>query len=488
MRTVPGSLADAEVVVVGAGGLGCPAAWALAAAGVGRVTIVDPDRVEPSNLPRQVLFGPDDVGRPKALAAARRLDPDGARVHGVAERLDDTNEMRVLAGASVVIDATDGAPAKDWLNAVAVRRGLPLVHAAALRSEGRVLEVPPGGRPCLACLFGRLREEGGACADLGVWPGVVGATGYLAAAAAVRRVRAPDAPSPGYLLLDRGGGRTVVLTAAPDSSCLVCARGEAPPEPYPSVPACAVDPLAGTAPLDGEARLDLRDESCPLNLLRARRAVEDLAPGRVVRIVLGAEGRESVPEGLRALGHRLVDVEARADGLELVVARGRTDAGPGPGTRLSRDQLLRYARQVVLPEVGEAGQRRLLDAAVGLSGSGPLLEAAAVHLAASGVGRLVIDGEGAPPRNGFPYGRGRTAAEALAAFLSPRSDGRVEAGPLRGDLLVVRADDAVPGTEGLDLLAPGAGADRDARLRARGALLADGAMRAVVGAAYAGRP
>ena len=158
---VPRTPHDAHVLVAGAGGIGCPAAWALARAGVGRITILDPDVVELSNLPRQVLFTPDDLGRPKAPAAAAHLGGEAAGVVGFHEPLDDTNQAARLADVDVLVDATDGARTKDWLNQLAVRRGVPLVHAAGLRSEARLLAVPARGAPCLACLFGRLEEACG---------------------------------------------------------------------------------------------------------------------------------------------------------------------------------------------------------------------------------------------------------------------------------------------------------------------------------------
>ncbi len=139
---------DAHVLVVGAGGIGCPAAMALRNAGVGRITILDPDVVELSNLPRQVLYAPSAVGRPKAHVAALQLGGEVSGVYGFREQLDHTNEGERLEGVDVVVDATDGARTKDWLNHLAVRRGLPLVHAAGLRSEGRLLAVPAGGRLC----------------------------------------------------------------------------------------------------------------------------------------------------------------------------------------------------------------------------------------------------------------------------------------------------------------------------------------------------
>ena len=135
------------VLVVGVGGLGTPCARSLADAGVEGLVLVDPDVVDLSNLPRQVLFEPGDVGRPKAEVAAARLAGPGRRVRAEVARFDATTAPRLLAGADVVVDATDGAASKDAVHGLAVAVGLPVVHAAALGSEGRVLDVAPGGRP-----------------------------------------------------------------------------------------------------------------------------------------------------------------------------------------------------------------------------------------------------------------------------------------------------------------------------------------------------
>ncbi len=375
-----------HVLVAGAGGIGCPATWGLAASGVGRITVLDPDVVELSNLPRQVWYRREDIGRPKAHVAAARLPAVGF-VGGEHARLDDTNEEALLAGVDVVIDATDGAHAKDWLNQWAVRRSVPLVHAAGLRSEARLLRVPAGGKPCLACLFGRLTEETGSCADLGVWNGVVGTVGFLAAHAATAE---PVQGAGGYAVLDFESGRAMTLGARAAGGCPVCSEPGAV-EAYPAAPECAV-PAAPTAdlPLEGgDEHLDLREERCPLNLLRARKALATLPAGRTLAIALGAEGAATVPDGVRALGHRILVSRPRGDGLDLLVE----SSGTGDAERLDGDALQRFARQIVLPEVGEAGQRRLGAASVRLLGLGPCVESARTYLLAAGVGRVTAADE-----------------------------------------------------------------------------------------------
>ncbi len=186
---------NGTVLVVGVGGLGTPCARTLADANVARLGLMDPDVVDTSNLPRQLLFDAADVGRHKAEVAAARLHRPGLVVRAIVARFDATTARDALRGIDVVVDATDGAASKDAVHGLAVAAGLPVVHAAALGSEARVFDVAAGGRPCLACLFGLLAtgDDADTCARFGVFPGVVRAAGELAAAAALDRLAAPRA-------------------------------------------------------------------------------------------------------------------------------------------------------------------------------------------------------------------------------------------------------------------------------------------------------
>lgn len=384
---------EGHVLVAGAGGLGCPAAWGLRASGVTRITILDPDVVELSNLPRQVLFTDADIGRPKALIAAERLGGAEAGVIGIAERLDHTNAPALLADVDVLIDATDGARTKDWLNQLAVRLKLPLVHAAGLQSEGRLLVVPAGGQPCLACLFGRLEEQAGSCADLGVWNGVVGTTGFLAAFHALRLLRGEVGASE-YVVLDFQTPSAFALAVKPQPSCPVC--GDAAPsaiESYPEPVACEVPEVSvgGGVPDDAPV-LDLRTEHCPMNLLRARGALEKAAVGDVLVFELGEEGMATVPDGVRALGHELLAQEPTDAGLRLAVRRGTTD---GAAAAFTGEQLERYARQLVLPDLGDEGQRRILAVRQTLAEFSlkyRVIEVIPVYLQAAGMSIVTGDG------------------------------------------------------------------------------------------------
>jgi molybdopterin/thiamine biosynthesis adenylyltransferase/rhodanese-related sulfurtransferase len=225
-------LRAATVLLVGAGGLGSPAALYLAAAGVGRLRLVDPDRVEASNLQRQILYREADLGVPKAEAAARTLAALDARVavEALGEALRSANADRHLAGVDVAIDGTDDLAARDALNAACVRAGVPMVSAAIERFRGQASVYWPAapGRtdaPCFACVFPR--PEGAVdppdCAGagvLGVLPGLLGA---IQATEALKLILGRGEPLVGRLLeVDALAMRFRERRVRRDPACPVC--------------------------------------------------------------------------------------------------------------------------------------------------------------------------------------------------------------------------------------------------------------------------
>lgn len=183
-------LKDSTALVVGLGGLGSPAALYLAAAGVGRLLLTDRDRVEATNLQRQVLYGQADLGRDKAQAAQARLaglNPD-VEVEVLPGPLDETGLAAAVASADVVLDCTDNFPSRFAINAACVRGRKPLVSGAAIRLEGQiaVFDTRRADSPCYACLYPQTGEAQETCEEGGILGPVVGVVGSLEALAALK--------------------------------------------------------------------------------------------------------------------------------------------------------------------------------------------------------------------------------------------------------------------------------------------------------------
>jgi molybdopterin/thiamine biosynthesis adenylyltransferase/rhodanese-related sulfurtransferase len=219
-------LQAARVVVIGAGGLGSPAALYLAAAGVGTLGLVDCDRVEISNLQRQVLFDGAAVGRLKTEAARDRLLALNPEINVVAHTLTlcAENVLDVLRGYDVVLDGTDRLTTRYLVNDACVLLGKPLVSAAIHRFEGHAITYLPGRGPCYRCLF-PAAEEGvvASCAEagvLGVLPGVLGA---IQATEAVKILTGIGEPLIGRLVTyDALELRFVELPVTRRADCAVC--------------------------------------------------------------------------------------------------------------------------------------------------------------------------------------------------------------------------------------------------------------------------
>ncbi len=174
-------LLDAKVLLIGAGGLGSPTAFYLAAAGVGTIGIIDHDTVDMSNLQRQILHTAERVGMPKVESARetlQALNPD-VRVVGYQERLSSDNVMRLFADYDVIIDGCDNFPTRYLVNDACVMLGKPNVHGSIFQFEGQAAVFYPEKGPCYRCLFPEPPPPGAApsCAEagvLGVLPGLIG--------------------------------------------------------------------------------------------------------------------------------------------------------------------------------------------------------------------------------------------------------------------------------------------------------------------------
>ena len=231
-------LEAARVVVLGAGGLGSPAAFYLAAAGVGTLVIADDDVVERSNLQRQILHANDRIGQPKLQSAAHALHGLNPRVEieGLPERVTSTNVELLLDGADVVLDGTDNFATRYLLNDACVKLGKPLVYGAVQRFQGQVSVFDAGrrrgGAPCYRCLFPQppAPEDAPNCSEagvLGVLPGVIG---LLQATEAIKLILGIGEPLVGRVLMfDALAMRFHETRLAADPDCPVCAPGKAFP-------------------------------------------------------------------------------------------------------------------------------------------------------------------------------------------------------------------------------------------------------------------
>jgi molybdopterin/thiamine biosynthesis adenylyltransferase/rhodanese-related sulfurtransferase len=222
-------LLDAKVLLLGAGGLGSPAALYLAAAGVGTLGIVDNDEVDVSNLQRQVIHSSERIGVPKvdsAEATITALNPD-VKVQKYNLRLGAENIMEILPGYDVVVDGLDNFPTRYLLNDASVRLGIPVVSAAILGFEGQLSVFKPYDGPCYRCLFpvpppAELAPSCGANGVLGVLPGTMG---LLQATEVIKLILGVGDPLVGRLLMYDALAATVTeVKVRRDPACPICSR------------------------------------------------------------------------------------------------------------------------------------------------------------------------------------------------------------------------------------------------------------------------
>jgi len=224
-------LLRSKVLLIGAGGLGSPAALYLAAAGVGTLGIVDSDVVDATNLQRQILHNTDRLGRSKVASARETinaLNPD-VQVNGYEERLTAANIDRIIAGYDVIVDGADNFPTRYLVNDASVKHRIPVVHGSIYRFEGQVTVFKPFDGPCYRCLFHQPppAELAPSCAEagvLGVLPGIIGS---IQANEAIKLLLGIGEPLIGrYLLYDALDETFREVKLRRDPECPVC--GEHP--------------------------------------------------------------------------------------------------------------------------------------------------------------------------------------------------------------------------------------------------------------------
>jgi sulfur-carrier protein adenylyltransferase/sulfurtransferase len=336
-----------RVVIAGAGGLGAPAALYLAAAGVGTLGLIDFDRIEISNLQRQVLYTSADIGRPKLEAAAERLRALNPEITIVAHdaTLSAENALDLLGGYDVVLDGTDNFPARYLLNDACVSLGIPDVFGSVYRFEGQVSVFHPPKGPCYRCLFPEPPPPDAvpSCAEggvLGVLPGLVG---MVQATEALKLLLGRGTPLLGrLLLLDALEMRFRELTIHREPDCPRCAPGHphrpieevvlggAAPD-YPEIEIGADELAAALAGPSPPRLVDVREpeeyaeghlpKAQLIPLATVRRRVDEIDRERPVVVYCRMGGRSGrAARILRDLG--LANVRSLRGGILAYQARG----------------------------------------------------------------------------------------------------------------------------------------------------------------------
>lgn len=222
-------ISEAKVMVVGAGGLGCPVGYYLAAAGVGTIAMVDNDHVELSNLQRQIAHSVKTIDVNKADSAKQTfeaLNPD-VDVIAIKEKLNSENILDLIKDYDIIVDGTDNFPTRYLINDACVMLKKPLVSGAILRFEGQVTTIVPHDGPCYRCLFEEPPPPGlvPSCQEagvLGVLPGVIGA---LQAAEVLKLILGKGSPLTGNLLIyDALGVNFRKVRIPKNTNCPICGK------------------------------------------------------------------------------------------------------------------------------------------------------------------------------------------------------------------------------------------------------------------------
>ncbi len=222
-------LVDSTVLIVGLGGLGCPAALYLAAAGVGNLILADGDVVELNNLQRQIAHDSSDIGRNKAQSVAESIAALNPEVNTtvIASMLDHAGLEKLLPGVDLVVDATDNYPIRYALNRACIEAALPMVSGAAVRTEGQISVFDPvSGGPCYRCLYPSDGADTAlSCSESGVLAPVVGVIGSLLSMEAIKVLTGFGESLRGHLLiLDLATMDIRRLTLPPKTDCPDCSH------------------------------------------------------------------------------------------------------------------------------------------------------------------------------------------------------------------------------------------------------------------------
>lgn len=220
-------IAASSVLLIGVGGIGCPAAAYLASSGVGRIAVCDFDTVDETNLGRQVLYGPGHIGELKADVAAarlRKINPS-IDVSSIAERLTGNALAKAVASADVVLDGCDNFATRFEVNDACVEAGRRLISGSAIRFEGQLAVFGPeySVSPCYRCLYEEADESLGSCAGNGVLAPIPGVIGTMMAVEALKFLAGVASPTPLLRLYDGAASEFRHLGVSKRPDCPVCA-------------------------------------------------------------------------------------------------------------------------------------------------------------------------------------------------------------------------------------------------------------------------
>ncbi len=278
-------LADARVLCIGAGGLGSPVLQYLAAAGVGRIGIVDDDEVDESNLQRQTIYATSDVGQSKAAVSARRVTEINPLVNAdpIAVRFDPSNARDLIRLYDVTIDCTDRFETRYLINDACALEGKPDVYGSIFRFDGQVSVFWRGKGPCYRCLFPQAPPAGSVptCAEGGVLGVLAGIVGTWQASEALKLILGIGDPLVGrVMLIDALGARVREIAIESDSSCALCGTNAVITE-------AALEPDSEPVLLDGVDEVDagglkeLLDSATLLDVREPHEAVLGVIPDAV---------------------------------------------------------------------------------------------------------------------------------------------------------------------------------------------------------------
>ncbi len=219
-------LLNAKILIVGVGGLGCAAAQYLVAAGVGEITLIDDDKVEKTNLQRQILHAEADVGINKCLSAKASLEQMNSdiKIHVIQKRLELDSYLELIESLDLVLDCTDNLTSRNTLNQACYQLGKPLVSGAAIRMEGQLICIVPAEKSaCYACISAYFGEQNLSCVESGVMSPVVGIIGAMQALEAIKVLCDYGVASVNQLMMFDGMTATWQTFKVPKkTNCSVC--------------------------------------------------------------------------------------------------------------------------------------------------------------------------------------------------------------------------------------------------------------------------